>query len=35
MVLKTAISIGIGIAISLSPLRNSTLATFLIAIPGG
>jgi len=29
------ISIGIGVAIAVSPLRNSKLANFLIAITGG
>ena len=32
---KTLISIGIGVVIGLSPLKNSKLATFLIAITGG
>jgi hypothetical protein len=32
---KTAIAIGIGILIGSSPLRNSALADFLIAISGG
>jgi len=32
---KTLISIGIGIAIGLSPLRNSALAKILITITGG
>ena len=35
MVSKTLISIGIGIAIGLSPLRNSQLAKILITITGG
>ena len=35
MLTKTLISIGIGVAIGLSPLRNSSLAKFLIAITGG
>lgn len=35
MIYKTLISIGIGVAIGLSPLRNSSLATFLINISGG
>lgn len=33
--MKTAIAIGIGIALGLSPLRNSKLGEFLIAISGG
>jgi hypothetical protein len=32
---KTLISVGIGIAIGLSPLRNSSLAKILIIIIGG
>ena len=32
MITKTLISIGIGVAIGLSPLRNSSLAKFIIAI---
>ena len=35
MLTKTLISIGIGVAIGLSPLRNSSLAKILIAITGG
>ena len=35
MVSKTLISIGIGIAIGLSTLRNSQLAKILITITGG
>ena len=33
--MKTIISIAIGVAIGLSPLRDSRLASFLIAITGG
>ncbi len=32
---KILLSIGIGIAIGLSPLRNSSLAKILITITGG
>ena len=32
---KTLISIGIGIVIGLSPLRNSSLAKLLITVTGG
>lgn len=35
MLTKTLISIGIGVAIGLSPLRDSSLAKFLITITGG
>jgi hypothetical protein len=35
MIPKTLISIGIGVAIGLSPLRNSQLARILITITGG
>lgn len=35
MFLKTLISIGIGVAIGLSPLRNSQLAKILITITAG
>lgn len=35
MVSKTLISIGIGIAIGLSPLRNSQLAKIVITVTGG
>lgn len=35
MVSKTLISIGIGVAIGLSPLRNSQLAKIIITITGG
>lgn len=35
MFTKTIISIGIGIAIGLSPLRDSSLAKILITITGG
>jgi hypothetical protein len=35
MVTKTLISIGIGVIIGLSPLRNSALAKLLITITGG
>ena len=35
MLTKTLISIGIGAAIGLSPLRNSLLAKILITITGG
>jgi len=35
MVSKTPISIGIGVAIGLSLLKNSQLATILITITGG
>jgi hypothetical protein len=35
MVTKTLISVAIGIAIGLSPLRNSLLAKILITITGG
>lgn len=35
MITKTLLSIGIDIAIGLSPLRNSSLAKILIAITGG
>ena len=35
MVSKTLISIGIGVIIGLTPLRNSALAKFLITITGG
>lgn len=33
--MKTLISIGIGVAIGLSPFRNSRLAEFIITITGG
>ena len=33
--MKTLISIGIGVAIALTLLRNSRLADFIIAITGG
>lgn len=33
--MKTIISIAIGVAIGLSPLRDSRLASFLITITGG
>jgi hypothetical protein len=32
---KTLISVGIGVLIGLSPLRNSQLAKIIIAITGG
>jgi hypothetical protein len=32
---KTFLSIGIGVAIGLSPLRNSQVAKFIITITGG
>lgn len=35
MVTKTLIAVAIGAAIGLSPLRDSALANFLIAITGG
>ena len=35
MVTKTLISIGIGVVIGLSPLRNSSLAKIWITITGG
>lgn len=35
MVPKTLISIGIGVLIGISPLRNSTLAKIIITITGG
>jgi hypothetical protein len=35
MVSKTLISIGIGVAMGLSPLRNSQLAKIIITITGG
>lgn len=35
MATKTLLSIGTGIAIGLSPLRNSALAKILITIIGG
>ena len=35
MITKTLLSIGIGIAIGLSPLRNSSLTKLLITITGG
>ena len=35
MVTKLLISIGIGVVIGVSPLRNSSLAKLLIAITGG
>ena len=35
MVTRTLISIGFGIAIGLSPLRDSSLARLLITITGG
>jgi hypothetical protein len=35
MISKTLISIGIGVAIGLSPLRNSQLAKITITITGG
>jgi len=35
MLAKTIISVGIGIAIGLSPLRDSSLAKILITITGG
>lgn len=35
MLTKTFISIGIGVLIGLSPLRNSTLAKLIITITGG
>jgi|TARA_Y100000385_G_scaffold18768_1_gene18819 hypothetical protein len=35
MITKTLISIGIGVAIGLSPLRNSSLAKAIITITGG
>ena len=34
-VLKTAISVGLGALIAVSPLRNSRLANFIIIITGG
>lgn len=35
MITKTFISIGIGVALAMSPLRDSALANFLVAITGG
>jgi hypothetical protein len=35
MLTKTILSIGIGVVIGLSPLRNSSLANILIVITGG
>ena len=35
MVLKTTISILVGVTIGLSPLRNSKLAKILITVTGG
>ena len=35
MITKTIISIGIGVAIAISPYRDSALAKILIAITGG
>jgi len=35
MNIKTLISIGIGLAVGLSPLRDSSLAKIIIAITGG
>ena len=35
MLTKTLISIGIGVIIGLSPLKNSSLAKILITITGG
>ena len=35
MLKKTLITIGIGMAIAISPLRDSSLAKILIAIAGG
>ena len=35
MLTKTLISIGIGVVIGLSPLRDSSLAKILITITGG
>ena len=35
MTTKTLISIGIGVVIGLSPLRNSSLAKLIITITGG
>jgi len=35
MLTKTLISVGIGIAIAVSPLRDSSLVKVLIAITGG
>jgi len=35
MLTKTLISIGIGVALAMSPLRDSSLAKILIAITGG
>lgn len=35
MLRKTLISVGIGILIGISPLRNSALANILIMITGG
>jgi hypothetical protein len=35
MITKTFISIGIGVLIGLSPLRNSTLAKIIITVTGG
>ena len=32
---KTFISIGIGVAIGISPLRNSKIASILITLTGG
>jgi hypothetical protein len=35
MLTKTLISIGVGVVIGLSPLRNSSLANLIITIIGG
>jgi hypothetical protein len=35
MITKTLISIGIGVLIGISPLRDSTLAKIIITITGG
>ena len=35
MLVNTLISVGVGIAIGLSPLRSSTLAKVLINLTGG
>lgn len=35
MLTKTLISIGLGAAIAMSPLRNSSLVNILITITGG
>ena len=32
---KILVSVGIGVAIAISPLRDSALANFLVAITGG